>query len=1285
MAYSNTGPWCDVKGAPRKSVGYTFNLALLNLPEMFGGTDVPWMPPFGESRWASCGASACGGSVSMGLDRMVEGGGTGPLDHAHYPQLSDDEFAALAEWAGGVPGNYSWVAFIFVATASVGMGPGMQASVYKAFGYYFYAPTPNTWDWREIWVGDTEWILAGSLTFDNLQCKLNTTDHWSQKFAFRHWSHRSANYGLFTSEDETVSVATIGGASVSRTAEYDEETSPAFSAGINQPWTPALNRDYAQVQDVSSAIGDVKLDLAMSLWSQPYDSISSAPNWIMSLEQPEGPDNWPWGWHFFTTGSTFRMHRVEGGYWGPDEEHIYGTATATVYGPVCFDIQAGRGGYVDNEDAFPLPDGFLVDVGLRHWISETETEIVWLPPGTSRYYTFCLVGIWYNAPATSIKTGTYHFGNVTPTIKEEWLRDNHDLMAYQGHDEDGNPYGGEISNRNCWIALPSLEADPSITQPYWGHALEYVWAEVSIDIPPGYDERPTAWAAGADAAVGPDDNGKWTVTGETGKITRTLASRFDARMNYLAAVWDVGMPAYDRDWPILAKANHQLDADPPDVAAVCEVEDVTNYDNSRILRFSFKEDKYPEDIDWAKARLHLTFALYDFRDEWYLQPAYNGWNRFGANGWFECDTSDAEFTFNGFGDKLAENQKPTRHLYFDLAELRRNDSVNLRHVRSVELILPTLGEYELEDARLIEDPSTHGEERYPHLTPQQGTNPWNWEKCGTGWASTFEGMPHLNIPNGSETYFSKDTQLGIKGLQYWQYNPLWLADQEEPPEPFDPTTAWNLQRLVAVLGLQEQLTGTYLHTPNVAKATSDEHGNSLGFLYFWDLNRPFSDCGDRRAAITVGTLEAFGITCPLIPLCANIRWSTHGRGQGMAYQNEQFLRMDGGAWDDADEGNAQIFRRPIDAEGNVVKDGNGDPMPWEVCGSFTPDVTSRFVTPPLHESGYEYKTNTWGPGRFVTREYQYVTALFSWGRPILAITTHHVAGAELVGDVSMSPDGPGHTKLQRGSDGLQWSKRFPMADGQDYRWGNILACTDRTEYVLEDGADTYLRQAKSLDGKYLHSYKVAEGYLRPFVVEVQNRLLLTAVKDGKAYLVALAKEPPHTMVGDPVEIGPADPKGATCLAYCQPQGLLFAAVEKTEGEHPDTPPTTYLYSSTSRGAEWQDAKQTAPLAFPYLYGDGATLWLVGFDATKTAGAQGLAKMRKFFAAPILAAPQVSAMVGPADRGRPAIIRREVGGELIVAAGKVTTWDEELPTPAIIEYRSIDSGQKWNQRQAHRLI
>lgn len=1270
MAYSLTGPFCDVSGAAKAGIGYKFDLALTNLDEFY--------PPL-YSTSPHIELMACHGSIYMGptgeimqwlYTKVLE---NGVMTHApiFYGDLPEAQQDAIAEWFDGLPAV--WVeayCFLFIARAAVNLGAvGEEAgAVYKGFGWYVEERNPMGDDIYYP-LGDTEWELSGSLYYNNLQCKERITESWSQKFDFRHWSGRSAEYGLFTSANETTTTATIGDATAEATTSYDVQTSPGISVSIHQPWTPRNNTDYALVKNVSSNLGGVPLDLNMNMWCKPYDHESVEPPWVGSATKPPvvGEDP-PWRWHFFTTGNTFHLHRIEDTYPG-NLHYISTTARAIVYGPVRFNVTAGRGGYINNEEYFPLPEGFLVDAGLRYWTSEAESEPVWLPPGTSRYYTSCIVGDMNNILGTALKTGSYTWTNIKPRIKLSWLEDNDDLLEYQ-HIVDDKPYGPPVDNSYCYIATPSLIDDPDTTSPYWEDALHYVWGEVSIDVPPDYEERPTLWVAGTDATIDETDNTKWTAEEDGATITRTLATRFDARMGYLETGWDVGKPAYDRDWPIIAKANHQLEADPPEVAAACEVEDVTNYDNSRILCFSFKEDGYPEEVDWSKATLKLTYALYDFRDEWYTPPNHNGCNRFGANGAFEVDTTIQSFTFSGFG-----TDPPTGALYFDLGELQRSNTVNLRHVRSIELTLPTAGDYELADARLIKDPRDHGGDTYPHWMPQQGVNPWNWVKCGCGWGSTIEGVPHLNIPNGSETYFNGDVQYGIKQLQYWQYNPAWLAEQLEAPEPFDPTNAWNLQRLVAVIGLQEQLTGTYLDVAKVEEATKDENNNSLGFLYFWDLNRINFDCGDQRAALAVGTLESFGITCPLIPLCANIRWSTHGCGQGMAYQKGKFLRGSGGSSDDAGEFTAKIWRRPVDEEGAPVLGEDDEPLPWEECGSFSPGVSGRFTTPPLHEGNWAYKTNTWA-GRYVTRQYQYITAFFpaeGEGYPVLAISNHYVANAGLLSDVALAEDeSAGHLKIQRGFNELSWSERYPMSDSEDYQWGNIAACTDRIVYAVDDGDNTYIRTALSLDGDYMVPNKIGSSYTKPFVIEAQGRLVMTANKNGNCYFVRLEKEAPYNIV-DEVLIGPVGEEGSSTVAYCEINKIFFVAIDTGSG--------TTIYCNN--GDEWFDTGQTVALTYPYLYVDNSNLWLVGYDdGTPDSGAEGQAKAYLYRSAQLLGSPVRSAVVGPSDEGRSAIVQRPVGGQLIVATPKMTEWEEEAPTPAIVEYRSIDSGTSWQREEVH---
>lgn len=1346
------GQFAKVEGVSATvGVGYTFTLAIKNLDQCYLGG------PMYERRNPSCSAGIPSAQANMSLfsQCLCYPGTTDAaeiyvnLGSDHWDKIGNvwpaDAVAAVQAIVDAIPdGTMGTTITVFRAWVWAGDAMGDVPTLYKAFGSSMVMMEPYTFEW----VGDTEWILGGSASIENLETRLGIGDYDG---GIKYINPRSPNdrcgiYCLFcvpetnpdgsTNAAPTKSKATLGGLSIEATVTLPTDENGmvqtvnlqsgggalSFVCGLAVEFAPQEETSYCEVQNISTvqttAGGEgVALKLTCSFWGQELHTTGGdTPTWVAEVDKPTW-GNRPWCWLCTGDGSTIRMVRKPGWVYGGDDGSMYIGLVAGIAGPVRYNIEAGRFGYKNEQFALPSstdstaddppsegvgPGAFRVNVGLTHCVSRTETRIVWLGEGLSDWYTAASISIAWNGSITD-PTGSYGFSDCRPQVDPKWLKGSGEYLNYQpmGESDSGAmmPSASPIDNTRCHIALATLQSSLDTTSPDWP-GFVYHHDDVSADIPPGQDDRPSKWFfAGVETAYGNAEkplNPTFSVIDPTRSLSRALLSRKPMRFDYLCTWNDDGSgPIYNPDWPMINAANYPGNGDTPAMIEAIPVEDVVNYDNSRILQLIFA--KCPEGLDPKKLVLRLTHSHFDFMDVKLVpMDSYEGWDRFGSNSDFPEGYSRSQRTddFKGSG-KISDEHAPETGwtITFDLAQLQRNNTTHLQHVDRVEIFNLPVGDYELQDWRLIEDPEDHNPDvedgLYPHWTPQPGISPWKWLTRGSGFAATYEGVPHLNIPNGTEnTPFHEDTVWGIKGCLYREYNLMWLAEQEDFEGPADPSVAYKLQRLADVLGAQEQLQRSRLDPAALAAATTDKYHNSLGWVYMWDLSRATGDDTGGEVAIRVGEVSALGVGAPLVPTTANIRWITHGRGEGMAFQGGVCVRMDGTSDDDASKGTAQIWKQPLDEEGAVVLDDEGEPMPWVLCGSFSPDITGRFISPPLPESGWQYKTNTWGPGRYVSTECQYITALFINGRPILAISTHHVANAELVSDVCMAPDGcPGHTKLQRGNDGLAWSKRFAMDDGEAYQWGNILACTDRTEYVVDDGADTFLRQAKSLDGEYLDPYKVAEGYLRPFVLEVQGRLLLTAVKDGNCYLVTLAKEPPHSMIGDPVLIGPATEKAPTSLAYCVPHGLLFAAVQTAGGEEDaaDEAPSVTIYSSTNRGAEWQDTGQTAALAFPYLYGADATLWLVGFDRTKTGGAQGTAKILKFFAAPLLGDPQVSADVGPADKGRAAIIRRPVGGELIVAAGKVTTWTEDSSTPGIVEYRSTDGGQTWHQRQVHALF
>jgi len=443
------------------------------------------------------------------------------------------------------------------------------------------------------------------------------------------------------------------------------------------------------------------------------------------------------------------------------------------------------------------------------------------------------------------------------------------------------------------------------------------------------------------------------------------------------------------------------------------------------------------------------------------------------------------------------------------------------------LVLPT-GEFRLLDMRLAQDPDTHGlpgaglassigsrffgssmfgggpwrsaqggpPPLYPRFVAQPATDPWNWLQCGMGFGATFEGVPCLNIPEGTEDeMFSEDVQLGVKQTQRQQWNPLWLADQEEPPT-YDPTYARNLNvRMVQIIQRQEQLTGTALAAA-VTPATQDDESNTLGFLYPWDLCRETSDDNSLKGAIHVLSLDVTG--CPFAPITFNAVWITHGRAQGMAYQEGGgFVRGDGTSSDDATAGTVAFFRKASGASA------------WETIGSFEPDATGRWRTPPAKELGYTYgvkhrsMASHYDVGEFRTREYQYgqVTeellgacsiARDAMGCPIWA-------ACERDGDVNAyALDGPTDADL--------WHcPGNPALTGAAYKYASICACDDGSIIVgatnTDQGRIDVVRSRNNGTTWEAVNTAFGTGLVNGHLFHIHGQVYLVGWADDKVWLV----------------------------------------------------------------------------------------------------------------------------------------------------------------------------------------
>lgn len=767
----------------------------------------------------------------------------------------------------------------------------------------------------------------------------------------------------------------------------------------------------------------------------------------------------------------------------------------------------------------------------------------------------------------------------------------------------------------------------------------------------------------------------------TGGVTRALASRKPLRFAYMGS-WDGTGTAVNEDWPLINRANFAGANDPDSIIASVPVEDVRDYDNCSLVGVSFTS--CPEDIDWSGVTLTLHYSTFSFADPCFAPPSYGETYRFGV----DSDFAD-NYSRDDSGVKVFYGYAPAdgdgKQCLFDLGALSRSNTVNLQHVDSITISGLPAGDYQLEDLRLVADTEAHGATSYPHWIPQQAVNPWNWMRSLCGFGSTYEGVSCLNLDNG--TYaggggspFNKDVEYGLAQTQFVQYNPEWLAEQEEAPEPTDPSYANPLyrssgvSRLIAVLSMQEQVNTSALDLDAIREAIGDGT-NELGDLFYWDLQRGDGENSEGLAALHVGIVE--GVPLPCIPQTYHLEWSSQGAAHGIAYHGSDATwartRLTGGSSDTPGAYRIKVWRQPVDEA--------GDPTgAWELVGSCQPDATGRYRTSPQLEKGYAYEvrtSETQSLGGFVTREYVLKDIYLSIGIAQLHALWHGVSGKVLLLDCNLAENSVvGHRLVNRQLDPA-WSARYPMTGAEGVAYAN-LTC-DRTRIDLVSGEDSGVacRLQRSLAGAYASAATLTGDRSAPFGVAALGLLYTTENADGKAYFVARNDDGAYATKRGPVEIGDAVSDVPGALVMAEAHRNLFAALQDESG--------VTLYGSSDQGATWVSLQTVAELKYPHLTADQRFVWLAGYQEGETGGATGQCMLQRYRTRGADLTPEGSLLaVGPADEGRSAIIARPGDWKLFAFAPKTQDWTETGATPGIAEYHSADTGATWTLKEIHGL-
>jgi hypothetical protein len=337
--------------------------------------------------------------------------------------------------------------------------------------------------------------------------------------------------------------------------------------------------------------------------------------------------------------------------------------------------------------------------------------------------------------------------------------------------------------------------------------------------------------------------------------------------------------------------------------------------------------------------------------------------------------------------------------------------------------------------------------------------------------------------------------------------------------------------------------------------------------------------------------------------------------------------------------------------------------------------------------------------------------------PVLGITHNAVADSLLVSDCALSATlDVGFWRVNRTSDGDgQWTERMAVPETAGARTANLVSTITGMVLVEEIGGQTKIVPNRSLTGDWGEPVTVGSGRTYPHGIETAQRYGLTALVGSDLSYNIQSKEMPYAAVHDKVTVDTSIYRTYSVVAKHPLTWRLYAAANTGSG--------IWLYSSSDSGLTWihlgvEDGSVnglgTGASAgnwdneYPWLYCDREYLWLVTYRAGATAGAQGQCALYQFRHEPaattpilfpgelaltlvqqgtVVAAPGGNVyggvLIGPADAGRPALIRDPQTWQLTVIVPKTRAWDDTtLPTPGIVEYTSNDTGVTWKQKGSH---
>jgi hypothetical protein len=283
---------------------------------------------------------------------------------------------------------------------------------------------------------------------------------------------------------------------------------------------------------------------------------------------------------------------------------------------------------------------------------------------------------------------------------------------------------------------------------------------------------------------------------------------------------------------------------------------------------------------------------------------------------------------------------------------------------------------------------------------------------------------------------------------------------------------------------------------------------------------------------------------------------------------------------------------------------------------------------------------------------------------------------------------------------------------------------DETKVVISGWGDERVVHNQAAPCGILSQNRMMVASVEPLVYEgswnpINQEWSYHLVGGGGLVFNILAVNSPYARAHEQIDIYTGLGHRSPAIARHPLTWRLYVSAHFTSGETP------WLYSSSDGGLSWihlgiedggVNGLGTGVLMgnwsnrFANLYCDRDYLWMVTYREGATAGAQGQCILYQFRHDPFLRLPVLfpgelalhlvqqgtviepppggghtysGIVIGPADEGRPAIVRDPLTWQLTVIVPKTTEWDDTtLPTPGIVEYTSNDTGVTWTQKGSH---